>query len=107
MVKSTPIFYSQKKKQITHLYFPRETAIKLADHIFYIQCLSLFYCLITNLKIMKNSINFTDYLNSCLKREPSLKSTSHLKMGLTVNTFHANVKAKKHTRTKTDELCAP
>lgn len=57
---------------------------------------------------MKNGINFTDYLNSCLKREPSLKSTSNLKMGLTVNTFHANNRTgKKHVRTKTDELCAP
>lgn len=54
---------------------------------------------------MKNTINFTDYLNNSLKREPSLKSTAHLKMGLTVNAFHANSKTgKKHTRTKTDEL---
>lgn len=57
---------------------------------------------------MKNTINFTDYLNTCLKRDPSLKSTAHLKMGLTVNTFHANTKTrKKHCRTKTDELFAP
>jgi hypothetical protein len=52
---------------------------------------------------MKNTVNFTDYLNNSLKREPSLKSTAHLKMGLTVNAFHANSKTgKKHTRTKTD-----
>lgn len=59
---------------------------------------------------MKNTINFTDYLNTCLKREPSLKSTAQLKMGLTVSAFHANTNSrtgKKHTRTKTDEIYPP
>lgn len=61
---------------------------------------------------MKNTINFTDYLNTCLKREPSLKSTAQLKMGLTVSAFHANASTsaktgKKHTRTKTDEIYPP
>ena len=35
-----------------------------------------------------------------------MKSTTLFKMGLTVNSFHADTKTRrKHVRTKTDEIC--
>lgn len=50
-------------------------------------------------------LNFsTDQLNQSLKRDPSLKSATLLKLGLTVNSFHAEYKPRKnHCRMKTDE----